>query len=300
MEPSGLFMAKSLGQIHTVNFDAREFRDTGDTYLCDMSKELTQQLGHMVRNSTVHKVVGIDLVASQYGNTGSASVSGFIRYYAPTRGRVAAYEKAYNAVRLGMKLNGVNIRQNKLYDFRLPLNDRAFYINGQDFVNQAAIGGNEMYGEISLGDGALGLSNFSAFEVYNKDRQPVAAGTSTPQFSAGYNILSPSGNISDFVSNEGFYWDGMKDEASLEMETIPFQLSWTPTSDDTAFSFQWRPDPALYISMMCGQFEIIIDEIDSQGEPVAIDAAIHVAGWKPMVGGRKNGKRKSKSKRRKK
>ncbi len=292
-------MAKSLGQIHTVNFDAREFRDTGDTYLCDMSKELTQQLGHMVRNATVTKVVGIDLIATQYGDTGSASVSGFIRYYAPTRGRVAAYKKAYDAVRMGMKLNGVNIRQNKLYDFRLPLNDRGFYINGEDFVNQAAIGGIDGLGEISLGDGALGINNFSAFEVYNLDRQPVTTGTSTPTFSAGYNILSPSGNISDFVANEGYYWSGMKDEASLEMETIPFQLSWTPTSDDTAFTFQWRPDPALYISMMAGQFEIIIDELDtagSGGDSIAIDVAVHVAGWKPMLGGKKSGRRRAKTK----
>jgi hypothetical protein len=289
-------MAKQLGQIHTVNFDAREFVDTGDSYLCDMSKELTQQLGHMVRNATIHKVVGIDLAVSQYGSTGSASISGFIRYYAPTKGRIQAYKNAYDAIRRGMKLNGVNVAQNKLYDFRVPLNDRKFYLNGDSFVNQAAIGGTDGLGELSLGDGALSGMNKSVFEVYNLDRQPVSTTTDTPTFSAGYNILSPSGEISDFVSNEGFYWDGMKDEANLQMETIPFQLAWTPTSDDTAFTFQWRPDPALYLSMMCGQFDIIIDELDSS-QPMTIDVAVHVAGWKPLLGGKKPA-RKSKSKRR--
>ena len=266
-----------------------------------MSKELTQQLGHMVRNATIHKVVGIDLAASQYGDSGSATISGFIRYYAPTKGRIQAYKNAYEAIRRGMKLNGVNIAGNKLYDFRIPLNDRKFYLNGDTFVNQAAIGGVEGLGELSLGDGALDLLNKSVFEVYNLDRQPVSASTDTPTFSAGYNILSPSGEISDFVANEGFYWDGMKDEASMEMETIPFQLSWTPTSDDTAFTFQWRPDPALYLSMMCGQFDIIIDEVDSSGEnPIVIDVAVHVAGWKPLLGGKKPARRKSTRTRRRK
>jgi len=295
-------MAKQLGQIHTVNFDAREFTDTGDAYLCDMSKELTQQLGHMVRNGTITKVVGIDMTASQYGSTGSATISGFIRYYSPSKGRVQAYENAYNAVRRAMRINGVNVAGNKLYDFRVSLNPRKAYLNGDDFVNIAAIGGVDGLGELSLGDLALSGDNKSVFEVYNLDRQPVSANTTTPTFSAGYNIVSPDGNISDFVANEGFYWDGMKDEANMEMETIPFQLSWTPTSDDTAFTLQWRPDPALYISMMAGQFDIIIDEIDSSGEtPISIDIACHVAGWKPMLGGKKRGRKsKSKSRRRKK
>ncbi len=294
-------MAKSLGQIHTVNFDAKPFGDTGDAFLMDLSKELTQQLGHMVRNGTIHKVVGIDMTASQFGGTGSASISGYIRYYSPTKGRVKAYDDAYRAVRRAMKLNGVNVAGNKLYDFRVALNDRKFYLNGDEFVNQAAIGGVDGLGELSLGDGGLQGQNKSVFEVYNLDRQPVSSQPQTPQFSAGYNIVSPDGNISDFVANEGFYWDGMKDEANLEMEMIPFQLAWTPTSDDTAFTLQWRPDPALFISVMTGQMDIIIDEIESSGSPaspIRLDIAVHIAGWKSMLGGKKRG-RKSKRTRRK-
>lgn len=291
-------MAKQLGQIHTVNFDAKIFENVGDAYLCDMSKELTQQLGHMVRNANIMKVVGIDMTASEFGDTGAASISGYLRYYAPSKGRCEAYKNAYEAVRRAMRINGVNVAGNKLYDFRVALNDRKFYLNGDDFVNQAAIGGVDGLGELSLGDGGLQGLNKSVFEVYNLDRQPVSTSTSTPTFSAGYNIVSPDGSISDFVSNEGFYWDGMKDEANMEMEYIPFQLSWTPTSDDTAFTFQWRPDPALYISMMAGQFDIIIDEIEG-AETLRISVAAHVAGWKPLLGGKKRGRGKSKSRRKK-
>ncbi len=294
-------MAKELGQIHTVNYRAGPFSASGEKYLCDLSKELTQQIGHMVRNSTSHKLVGIDLTASEVGGTGPAGISGWIRFYAPTRGRVEAYKDAYKAVMTGLKLNGVNVKGNKIYDFRVALQDRRGYVNGDDFVNQAAIGGQEGLGELSLGNEDLEGDNFSVFEVYNLDRQPVAAPASTPTFSAGYNILSPSGNISDFVANEGFYWDGMKDEANVEMEMIPFELNWTPTSDDTAFVLNWRPDPALYVAMMAGQFDILIDEISSNvGDELVIDVAAHIAGWKPMLGHKRNMKKGRKSRARRK
>lgn len=294
-------MAKQLGQIHTVNFEANGLQSSGDKYLCDLSRQLTDQLGHMVRNANSMKLVGLDMTVSEDGGTGAASISGYIRYYSPTRGRVKAYKDAYKAVRTGMKLNGVNVRGNKQYDFRVCLQPRRDYINSASFVNVAAIGGNDNDGELSLGDENLQTGNFSVFGVYNLDRQPVTETTDTPTFSAGYNILSPSGSISDFVGNEGFYWDGMKDVASQDMEMIPFQLAWTPTSDDTAFTFQWRPDPALYISLMAGQFDIIVDEIEG-ASTLSVDIAAHVAGWKPLLGGKKRvrkSKRKSKSRRRK-
>lgn len=292
-------MPKSLGQIHTANYVVTGLTDSGDAYLCDLSKELTQQLGHMIRNSNSMKLVGLDMTVSEFGGTGSASLSGFIRYYAPSKGRVQAYKNAFKAVKGAMKLNGVNVAQNKLYDFRIPLLDRKNYINGDDFVNQAAIGGQDGLGEIALGSEGLQPDNFSAFEVYNLDRQPVSTVTTTPTFSAGYNIISPSGEVSDFVSNEGFYWDGMKNVAESDLEFIPFQLAWTPTSDDTAFTFQWRPDPALYISLMAGQFDVIVDELDYSGKALTLDIAAHVAGWKPMLGGKSRGKRKSKRRSRK-
>ncbi len=291
-------MAKSLGKIHTVNFDAKEFTTTGQRYLCDMSQELTQQLGHMVRNANSYKLVGLDLTASEFGGTGTASVSGSIRYFSPTKGRCQAYRDAYHAVRKGMRLNGVNIRGNKQYDFRVALSDLTNYQNGADFVNIAAIrGGGDPgnNGQLVLSAEDITGNSQSVFATYNLDRQPVADPAQTPTFSAGYNILSPSGNISDFVDNEGFFWDGMKDEAHDEWEEIPFQLAWTPTSDDTAFTLQWRPDPALYVSIMMGQFEVIIDEIDSPGgDPIRISVAAHVSGWSSLLdNGKSSGRRKS-------
>ncbi len=281
-------MAKQLGQIHTVNFDAVGLQDSGDSWLCDLSQELTQQLGHMVRQANSFKLVGLDLTCTEFGGTGAASISGHIRYFSPTRGRVQAYKDAYHAIRKGMRLNGVNVRGNKQYDFRACLRDRSLYLNGATFVNQAAIRGGGSpgtNGELVLDSGSITANSQSIFATYNLDRQPVTSESDTPTFSAGYNILSPSGEISDFVTNEGYFWDGMPDEANLEMESIPFQLSWTPNSDDTAFTFQWRPDPALYVSIMAGMFEIVVDEIEGNtGEQsLRIDCAAHIAGWKSIV-----------------
>ncbi len=295
-------MAKSLGQIHTVNFDAKEFSGTGEKYLCDASQELTQQLGHMIRNSNSYKLVGLDMTVSEYGDSGAASISGSIRYFAPTKGRCAAYKDAYEAIRRGMRLNGVNVGQNKQYDFRVALADLSTYLNPTDFVNIAATrGGGDpgANGQLVLSADDITANSVSVFSTYNLDRQPVTPTTATPTFSAGYNILSPNGSISDFVDNEGYFWDGMKDEAHDEWEEIPFQMSWTPTSDDTAFTFQWRPDPALYISLMCGQFEIRCDELDTGGQPLRINVAAHFAGWKSMLSSPKSRSKKSNGRRRK-
>jgi len=46
---------------------------------------------------------------------------------------------------------------------------------------------------------------------------------------------------------------------------------------------------------MAGQFDVIVDELDYSNQAgLTLDIAAHVAGWKPMLGGKSRGKRKSK------
>ena len=78
-----------------------------------------------------------------------------------------------------------------------------------------------------------------------------------------------------------------------------------------ADELMWRPDPALYLSVLTGQFLLRIDSlsaVDSAGvdktNAISLAADFHVAGWKGILGntkrrsskkmGKKNGRRHSK------
>ena len=51
-------------------------------------------------------------------------------------------------------------------------------------------------------------------------------------------------------------------------------------------SLQWRPDPALYIAVMCGLFRVRVDELEYDGDAdqAKLTIAVHVAGWKSIMG----------------
>ncbi len=293
-------MAKQLGQIHTVNQTklVPVATGAGTKYLVDLAGELSSQLSTMVRQGQYFKVVGIDMtVEEQGGSGGGGSISGELRYYAPTRGRCQAYKNAYHAVRRGMELQGINIRGNRNYDFRVPIDKIGDYIDGALFLNQATI------------DGTNGLSltgatqnNDDIFEVYNRNIQPAQTGAVT--FDPGFGLPGgASPTPVDFVLNEGEIFDAsMVRQATEELESIPFQLTYNPTAvagdNASVWTIEWRPDPALYLAVMCGMFEVYIEEIDGDNSAtdLNIHMAIHVAGWKSIMGNPNRKRRKSKRK----
>ena len=77
-------MAKSLGQLHTVN-KLLTVTGSNQQFDIDFSGELTKQLQRMIRQGQFYKLVGIDMSMTTVGETGGGQVSGYIRYYAPTR-----------------------------------------------------------------------------------------------------------------------------------------------------------------------------------------------------------------------
>ncbi len=292
-------MAKSLGQIHTVNQTklVPVATGAGTKYITDLAGELSRQLQTMVRQGNFFKVVGIDLtVEEQGGSGGGGSISGELRYYAPTRGRCEAYKNAYRAVRHGMELQGVNIRGNRNYDFRVPIDKIGDYVDGATFLNQATIDGSN---GLSL-TGASSLTD-DIFGTYNANIQP--AQTATVAFNAGFGLPGAPGTPTDFVLNEGEIFDGsLARQAQTELESIPFQLTYNPTAvagdNASVWAIEWRPDPALYLAVMCGMFEVYIEEIDGDNgaTDLNIHMAIHVSGWKSIMGNPDRKRRSSKKK----
>ena len=287
-------MAKELGQIHTVN-NQMVFNGTGDIENIDLPGELTSQLQRMIRQGNFFKVVGIDMSLSTVGTVGGGQVSGEIRYYAPTRGRCEAYRGAFKAMRAAMKLQGItNAANNKLYDFRVKINDNTSAGTPVVFRNQAAL------------DGTNGLClhnttvpTASVFDVHNRNVQPITS-LSTPSgelFSPGFNTMGVQATPTDFVLNDAIPFTGSPDTADVTLESIPFMLSWTPDSTDMAVAFQWRPDPALYLAVMCGQLQVHIEEINRDGGAAALELniAVMTSGWKSIMGS-PDKKRRSRSK----
>ncbi len=270
--------SKELGQIHTVN-STRAITTSGQSLNIDLPGELTDQLQHMIRCGNYFKLVGIDMALDTVGTVGGGQLTGKIRYYAPTKGRCSAFRGAFKAMADMMKLQGISMRDNRQYDFRVPLNDTSTSVV---FPNQATL------------DGVNGLAlnhvaepGASIFGVHNRSVQPQYTGTAGEQFQPGFDsLIQDSATGTDFVLNDTVQYTGNEMFASDEYEEIPFMMSWTPDTTDIATIFQWRPDPALYQAILCGQLQIVIEEYnaDGGGAGLNLQTAFHVSGWKSIMG----------------
>ncbi len=278
--------AKSLGQIHTVN-NFYPVGASGDLMNIDLPGQLTDQLQRMVRQGNYFKVVGIDMTLDTVGVVGGGQVTGFIRYYAPTKGRCEAFRGAFQSMREVMKTQGISMRDNKLYDFKCPINEATA---STVFPNRATLDG--VNGLALRNDTNQGAS---IFHVHNASVRPTYTGTTGDLFDSGFDtLLQPAVGGTDFVLNDAVPFSGNHNEASLDYEEIPFMLSWTPDTTDIAVSLQWRPDPALFLAVLCGQLQVRVEEVNLDGGAGAVNlkVATMVSGWKSIMG---NPDRKSRS-----
>jgi hypothetical protein len=290
--------AKELGMLHTVNISQNLAASSSTvTYNHDIAGQLTEQLQRMVRQGQYFKIAGIDmgLQVSGASSTSSlaATVSGNLRYFQPTRGRCAAFRGAFKAMAEAMKVQGITMRDNMFYDFRVPLRDTSLYANAVPFANGASFNGVDELAMVKSAPNGV-------FSVHNESVQPSQL---TATFSEGFGVFGNAGN--DFVLNENQQgYQGNHMIADDEFEEIPFQLSFdntTTQANASTLTWQWRPDPALYLAILAGQFELEITDcqIESSGaDPqVALVVAYSVAGWKSIMGN-PDRKRKSRSRKR--
>ena len=278
-------MPKSLGQIHTVNAQMN-VTASGNKLNIDLPGQLTEQLQRMVRAGTYHKVVGIDMDITTVGTIGGGQITGKILYYAPTHGRCQAFREAFQSMKEVMDNQGLKMHENKLYDFRAPINDDGTV--GGFFPNQATL------------DGVNGLClnnvakpGASIFGVHNESVRPQFTQAAGEAFKTGFDTVlseaytNATGNVkTDFVLNDAVPYTGNHNVASLEYESIPFSLSYTPDTTDLTLDLQWRPDPALFLAVMCGQLQVKVEEVnfDGDAEELELNIAVMVSGWKSIMG----------------
>ncbi len=295
---------KDLGMIHTCNFSPA-VTASGDNFNLDPAGVLTEQLQRMVRHGNFFKVVGIDIGVDTIGTVGGGQVSGELRYFAPTKGRCAAFRGAFKAMADTMKLQGISMRHNPLYDFRVPLTPDT----NNELENRATLNGGSTEDDglflTVQGTATSAGAGQSVFVIHNRSVEPQYTGTAGDLYQPGFDtLLQDNLTGTDFVINDTVPFTGDEEYAYKTMESIPFTLSWTPDSTDIATMFQWRPDPALYLAVMTGQFELYVEEINRDGTPdpatgLNLQVAIHIAGWKSIMGNPET-KKRGKSRRRKK
>lgn len=288
-------MAKSLGQIHNVNESAGPFTAVGEKYNVDLPGRLTEQLQRMVRAGTFHKLVGLDLTVnpSGVGPTQGGQISGRIRYFLPTKGRCAAFRGAFKSMAEIMKTQGITMRDNHMYDFKAPLNEFAAL---NTFDNQATLDGLTGLCLTNTASPGAGI-----FEVHNSNVTPFA--TTRPDiFSSGFDTVLQPSTGTDFVLNDTQPFTGNEMVAHDAYEEIPFVCSYEPataTASASSVAFSFRPDPALYVAVLCGQMQIVIDEINFVGGAtnLVLNVSTQVSGWKSIMSNpdKKKGRRSRKS-----
>lgn len=286
-------MAKSLGQIHTTAFNY-EIPSTqigiGNAFLCDGSAALSKQFNRNVRMMSIYKLVGADLVVQVpdniiFGDSDRMIVKGRMRYFQPTKGRCQALRDSYQQFRTMAKSQGVSPGKNKLFDFRVVPRPLSNYPVNNLFVANNILNTSTLDGasELVMTGGPTGVS---VYDSYNEGVNPKDATVTTGDFASGLDTWQ-SGTQTDFVLNEGTIQSGNANIADLEMEEIPFELAYDTTAR-RVHTLNWRPDPALYIGILGGFVEIVLDEITADGsstviEGVEMDIALHWAGWKSIV-----------------
>ena len=291
-------MAKSLGQIHTTKFNyeaADSYIGVNNAHLCDVAGKLTQQFNRQIRHMANYKIVGVDLVVQlpeDVPNLDSDRVvlKGRLRYFQPTKGRCDAMRTAYQQLREEMRSRGIDPKDNKGYDFRVLPRAQSNYITNQVFDTEALTNNSTLNGLTPLAMTDNSAAQFEVFDSHNANVRPqITAGTAN--FAEGLQTqIGTVVTATDFVLNDGEISEGNPNFADTVMEEIPFELAYDSTARRVA-QFNWRPDPALYLSVLTGQMEIVIDECSALGNTggvgtsngYEIDCAIHVAGWKSIV-----------------
>ncbi len=165
------------------------------------------------------------------------------------------------------------MRDNSQYDFKVM--PGGSMVNAVDIKNKATLDG---VNSLTMS----GAVPRSIFAVHNESVLPIQ--DTTPNFGSGFGVY---GSTTDFVLDEGILWSGNSDFADDSFESIPFVLSWDPTVDGSQpVNFQWRPDPALYLAVLAGQYVIQFDvvDLDAGGGPIIVEIALHIAGWKSIMG----------------
>lgn len=285
----------------------------------DLGYHLSQRFGRMIRQGQTFDVIGIDISCrhADSGNDVGGAISGLINWYEPTKGRVAAWKKAFRTAQRLRKLSALDGTSSRsAYDFRVGLNEAYPLVRQNcEFIE----------------DHPLYLHNTanaqqSLFEAYNRAQDKLGTDTDGDVHEDVYGIEeawddmavgnAPVGH--DYFADDLEYPLFIPGAANPTLNYIGFSSAFGARSEDEAglvqtligtagppesgeafpaspgvYDFQWRPMKP--VPVMAGLLGIqptstMVDEAGLFTDDVIIDYAVHVGGWSPFIKSRKSKK----------
>ena len=292
----------------TYRFENTLFADGAGShkYLCDISEKLSTLYGRLVRQGQNFKIRRIE---ARIFNPNTLvqdvvmSASGNYVFMVPTAARTKAWWNAFKAVQVNRRLVGnTNNSRNSGYDFRIGLapdysTDVGIWNEGVKFNAWIE---NDAHSLLLAGSATQGI-----MEVYNGQLNSQAL-PHNPDAGFGTWIdknVAASIDELDFVNNENPYY--VQGAASPDFDYAPFSVAFSSTYDsafDAVDSLGTVTNPSVAdgpMVAMCGLLGVHIDTTGSddslsQTQDYGLEIIIDVESWKPLSGGKKRGRRKSK------
>lgn len=290
---------------YTVDFS--QFSDGAGNvrYLLDLTKDLSQLYGKLIRQGQVVKVRSIQF-GLENPNTLAQDIAmaaaGDVYYYHPTQNRKNAWKAAFKAVQAHRRLLGI---QAKGYDFRVGFRGNSEW----DTVDFNAWIRDEQH---HLVLGYHPDPQNSIFTVHN-DRLVDASNPVDPDyngFGTPFDVPGIGVGDLDFTDQDNtFYQEGY---ASTNMNALRFQVAAAGAYDDAGSLGDWGTwtnTDKLHgpIHAMCGLIGLdidtsMVDDSEGQTQDTRLTVNVDVESWSPILKARKprktNSKRKASSRRR--
>lgn len=265
----------------------------GFPVLLDLSSEITRTNNRMCRQMSNFKVQAIKIQvdpdeggAAPLGDDGTyVTVKGRLRYLKPTKGRISALKKGRMAWFAARRNDGLT--WNKHQDFRVTPQATSVYCNAFDGVD------NQTYPSIpnlSTLDGNRALACFSnagsgyeLFTNHNDGLEQLSPSTTNMSDEGLTTRLDTAAGDTDFMLEEEVLLATSANHADDDYEYIPFTCSYNDSGQIT--NWEWDASPNLYLSVLCGWFEILLDEVKTDadstlGMPIIdMEIQFQVTGW---------------------
>jgi hypothetical protein len=273
-------------------------------YLMDLTKDLSQLYGKLIRQGQVVKVRSIQFGLENPNTTSqdiAMAAAGDVYYYHPTQNRKNAWKAAFKAVQAHRRLLGI---QAQGYDFRVGFRGNSNW----DTVDFNAWIRDENQ-HLVLGYHPDGQN--SCFTVHN-DRLMDASTPVDPDingFGTPFDVPGIGVGDLDFTDQDNpFYSEGY---ASTDMNALRFQVAAAGAYDDFGSGGDWgtwtNTDKVHGpIHAMCGLIGIdidtsMVDDSEGQTQDTRLTMSVDVESWSPILKPRKTrktSKRKTSSRRR--
>lgn len=278
----------------TWEFQGDAFADGAgdDRFLIDLSEDLSQLYGKMIRQGQVFRVRQIDIRLINPNTLVQdevMAVAGNLSYFHPTKPRKEAWRNAYQTVQQNRRALGIRTGSKDDYDFRVG------YLADYSTDVGAWGEGVKFNAWVNADDDPLCLDHTtvknSVFGVYNRQHQ-TSAHPANQDGGFGHWAQKDADAIADeldFITNETEYFS--PELASAVASKIPFQVAFSNVFDNSVvgiFRDHGGTTSAQHClgpyDVMCGLLGVqidttTVDDSETQTQDWRIQISVDIESW---------------------